>query len=103
MLNGEWRFPITNFISIGAPFGVLRFPGVQGALFVDYGRAWTRGTTSRGELGSSGLSFRMPLGAPLVLRLDLGWRFHGGNLDAYSLPLNERRTHFVDLFFGFNY
>jgi hypothetical protein len=103
LLNAEWRFPITDFLSVGFPFGELRFPGVQGALFTDYGRAWTEETRRRGELGSTGLGLRMPIGPPLVLRLDLGYRWGGGNRDAYGLPLRARRSRFVDFFFGFNY
>ncbi|MBI1967439.1 MAG: PD40 domain-containing protein [Gemmatimonadetes bacterium] len=103
MLNAEWRFPITDFLSIGFPFGELRFPGVQGALFTDLGRAWTKSTSGRGSLGSTGLGLRMPIGAPLVLRLDLGYRFHSGDLSLYGLPARSRGSRFVDFFFGFNY
>src|SRR5258707_859070 len=31
MFNGEWRFPVTDFLTFGFPFGDIRFPGVQGA------------------------------------------------------------------------
>jgi hypothetical protein len=103
MVNAEWRFPITNFLSIGFPFGELRLPGVQGALFSDYGRAWTEMSTERGALGSSGLGLRLPVAPPLVLRLDLGYRWNVGNVDAYGLPSRSRRSRFVDFFFGFNY
>ncbi|HXF95172.1 MAG TPA: hypothetical protein VNI61_03625 [Gemmatimonadales bacterium] len=103
MLNTEWRFPITNFLSVGFPFGTLRFPGMQGALFLDAGRAWTPETRDRGTLGSTGLGLRMPVGPPLVLRLDLGYRFHSGDLRRYSLPRRARGARFVDFFFGFNY
>jgi len=103
LFNAELRFPIINFLTIGFPFGAARFPGVQGALFVDYGRAWTDATTARGVLGSSGLGLRMPIGPPLVLRLDLGYRFHSGDLGFYGLPQSNRGTKFVDFFFGFNY
>jgi WD40 repeat protein len=103
LVNAEWRFPITDFLALGFPFGELRFPGVQGALFVDYGRAWTEFSAARGMLGSTGLGFRMPVGPPLVLRLDIGWRFHNGNTSLYSLPERSRRARFVDFFFGFNY
>ena len=103
LLNAEYRFPITDFLTIGFPFGAARFPGVQGALFVDYGRAWTETTPGRGELGSSGLGLRMPIGPPLVLRLDLGYRFHSGDPGFYGLPQSSRGTKFMDFFFGFNY
>jgi hypothetical protein len=103
LFNAELRFPITEFLTIGFPFGAARFPGVQGALFVDYGRAWTEASTRRGVLGASGLGLRMPIGPPLVLRLDLGYRFHSGDLRFYGLPQSSRGTKFVDFFFGFNY
>ena len=103
LFNAEYRFPITDFLTIGFPFGIARFPGVQGALFFDYGRAWSEASTDRGLLGSSGLGLRMPIGPPLVLRLDLGYRFGSGNRDAYSLPPSSRGSRFVDFFFGFNY
>src|SRR5256885_3740630 len=60
-----------------------RFPGVQGALFADLGRAWSATSAERGTLGSGGLGLRMPVGPPLVLRLDLGYRFHSGALTGY--------------------
>ncbi|HEY3280194.1 MAG TPA: hypothetical protein VGJ83_06745 [Gemmatimonadales bacterium] len=103
LFNAEYRFPITDFLTIGFPFGAARFPGVQGALFLDYGRAWSENTTARGVLGASGLGLRMPIGPPLVLRLDLGYRFHSGDPGFYSLPRSSRGTKFVDFFFGFNY
>jgi hypothetical protein len=103
LLNAEYRFPITDFLTIGFPFGAARFPGVQGALFLDYGRAWSESTTRRGVLGSSGLGLRMPLGPPLVLRLDIGWRLGSREDDFYGLPASSRHRRFVDFFFGFNY
>jgi hypothetical protein len=103
LVNTEWRFPITNFLSIGFPFGEARFPGVQGALFADVGRAWTAATIDRGTLGSAGLGLRMPIGPPLVLRLDVGRRFHSGAVDGYALPASSQGAKFVDFFFGFNY
>jgi len=103
LVNVEYRFPILDFLTIGFPFGAARFPGVQGALFVDYGRAWSRTTTNRGVLGSSGLGLRMPIGPPLVLRLDIGYRLGTKDLDAYGLPASTHNRRFVDFFFGFNY
>jgi hypothetical protein len=103
MVNAEWRFPITDFLSVGFPFGTLRFPGMQAAVFVDAGRAWTEDTRARGVLGSGGAGLRMPVGPPLVLRLDTGYRFHSGETTAYGLPRRARGTRFVDFFFGFNY
>ena len=103
LVNAEYRFPITDFLTIGFPFGAARLPGVQGALFVDYGRAWTASTTARRALGASGLGLRMPIGPPLVLRLDLGYRFRAGDVGSYGLPRSSAGTKFVDFFFGFNY
>lgn len=103
MVNAEWRFPITDFLSVGFPFGTLRFPGMQAALFADAGRAWTADTRDRGVLGSTGIGLRMPVGPPLVLRLDTGYRLHSGSVAGYGLPRRARATRFVDFFFGFNY
>ena len=103
LLNAEYRFPITEFLTIGFPFGAARFPGVQGAVFLDYGRAWTEATGGRGVLGASGLGLRMPIGPPLVLRLDLGYRLGSTDIDGYGLPASTRHRRFVDFFFGFNY
>ena len=103
MLNAEWRFPITDFMSIGFPFGTVRFPGMQAALFVDRGRAWTPETRGRGTLGSMGVGLRMPVAPPLVLRLDTGYRLTSGDVSGYALPRGARDRRFVDFFFGFNY
>ncbi|HEU5262176.1 MAG TPA: hypothetical protein VFU41_12215 [Gemmatimonadales bacterium] len=103
LLNSELRFPIADFLAFGFPFGVVRFPGVQGALFLDVGKATTATSRPRGTLGSTGLGLRMSLGPPLVLRLDFGYRFHAGSLDGYGLPVRSRGPRFVDFFFGFNY
>jgi hypothetical protein len=103
LVNAEYRFPITDFLTIGFPFGAARFPGVQGALFLDYGRAWSRITTDRDVLGSTGLGLRMPIGPPLVLRLDIGYRLGSTSLDAYGLSTRSGSRRFVDFFFGFNY
>jgi hypothetical protein len=45
----------------------------------------------------------MPIGPPLVLRLDIGYRLGTPNLDAYALPQSTQNRRFVDFFFGFNY
>ncbi len=103
MLNQELRFPLSNFLAIGFPFGEIRLPGVQGALFTDVGGAWTKESTARGLLGSAGFGLRMPVFYALVLRLDIGWRFSMGNYAAYSLPQLQGNRNFVDFFFGFNY
>jgi hypothetical protein len=101
--SAEWRFPITDYLALGLPIGAVQLPGVQGAVFVDMARAWTPTTTDRGTLGSWGLGLRMPIAAPLVLRLDLGYRFHHGNVGPYGLPSRDRGPRFADFFFGFNY
>jgi len=103
LANAEFRFPLTDFLTIGFPFGAARFPGVQAALFLDYGRAWSDQTVRRGVLGSSGLGLRMPIGPPLVLRLDLGYRLGTTELGFYGLPAAARNRRFVDFFFGYNY
>jgi len=103
MANAEWRFPLTDYLSLGLPFGEWRFPGVQGALFADLGRAWSPRTGDRGALGAYGASLRMPVGFPLVLRLDLGWRWHSGDFERYNLPVRYRGSRFVSFWVGFNY
>src|SRR5690606_20553465 len=40
LVNQEWRFPILHGLAFAFPFGQLRFPGIQGALFVDAGSSW---------------------------------------------------------------
>src|SRR5204862_20705 len=64
LVNSEWRFPITDFLTIGFPFGAARFPGVQGALFLDVGGATSVTVARRGILGSS------RIGPPDSLRFD---------------------------------
>jgi hypothetical protein len=103
LANVEWRFPITDYLSIGFPFGEWRFPGVQGAFFADVGKAWTARSIPRSLIGAYGLGLRMSLGPPLVLRLDLGWRYDSGAGNAYQLPTRYRGRRFADFWFGFNY
>jgi hypothetical protein len=103
LLSAEWRFPITDYVALGFPFGAAQFPGVQGAFFTDLGRAWTPATSGRGTLGSWGVGFRMPVFEPLVLRFDIGYRYHHGDIDSYGLPARDRGARFADFFFGFNY
>ncbi|MGH7751938.1 MAG: hypothetical protein ACREN5_03905, partial [Gemmatimonadales bacterium] len=103
LVNQEIRFPLTDFLSVGFPFGELRFPGVQAALFVDVGRAWTPVTEERRILASAGLALRMSIAPPLVLRFDLGYRLKRDAQVEYSLPANYQSARFVDFFFGFNY
>jgi hemolysin activation/secretion protein len=96
------RFALTDYLSFGFPFGEWRFPGIQGALFFDVGRAWFTNASERSWLGSYGFGTRMSLGYPFVLRLDVGWRF-GDLAGQYQLPLNFRRNHFVEFWIGINY
>ncbi len=103
MGNVEWRFPLTDYLAIGLPVGELRFPGVQGAIFTDLGRAWSALSPERGWLGAYGLGLRMSIVMPLVLRLDLGWRFSLGDVTSYSLPSDYSGRRFAELWFGFDY
>ncbi len=107
MANAEWRFPLTNYLSVGSPIGEIRFPGVQGALFGDIGRAWSEQSNDRGWLGAYGFGLRMSLFEVLVLRLDMGWRYGLGNVDAYQLPGNYPvrgpGKGFAALWFGYDY
>jgi hypothetical protein len=105
MVNQEWRFPILHGLSLTFPFGNLNLPGIQGALFADIGSSWLE-TMSKpeGTWGSYGTGFRMSLGAPLVLRLDVGRRFKLGQEPPVVFSGGERfHQTFVDFFFGFNY
>ncbi|OGU01362.1 MAG: hypothetical protein A2085_07955, partial [Gemmatimonadetes bacterium GWC2_71_10] len=103
MGNAEWRFPITNYLSIGFPIGDLRFPGIQGAVFLDGARVWSEHTPGRGSLGAYGGGLRMSLGPPMVLRFDFGYRFGQEAENGYSLPRKNRQRRFASLWFGFNY
>jgi hypothetical protein len=100
--NAEWRFPITNFVALGFPFGTIRFPQVQGAIFADAGQAWERGNYDPRVLGAAGLGFRTALIPGFVFRLDVGRRF---SLAARENGAQERyfKRRFIDFFFGFNY
>src|SRR5690606_14380105 len=102
LVNQEWRFPILHALNLSFPFGDLRLPGVQGALFTDVGASWLENMSGpEGTWGSYGGSFRMSLGAPLVLRLDIGKRFAIGDEPPVIFNNGERfgKT-FVDFFFG---
>jgi hypothetical protein len=102
MGNIEWRFPLTDYLSFGLPFGELRFPGIDGAVFADLGKIWTPLSSDfRSAIGAYGFSFRMNIGFPLVLRLDAGWRF--GDASGYQLPFDYRGKSFVQFWFGFDY
>jgi hemolysin activation/secretion protein len=101
VFNSEWRFPITNFVTFGFPFGSIRFPQVQGAFFGDLGQAWYQGNYDSRVLGAAGVGFRMALLPGLVLRLDVGRRY------SFAAPRGEPsdfyRQRFVDLFIGYDY
>ncbi len=103
LFSQELRFPLSNFLAIGFPFGTMRFPGVQGALFADLGGAWPRDASERGVLGSTGFGLRMPVIFPIILRLDFGFRFAFGETRGYSIADPNQSRRFVDFFFGFNY
>jgi hypothetical protein len=105
LLNQEWRFPILNSLTLDFPFGDLRFPGIQGAFFGDIGSSWLEDQErERGTWGSYGVSFRTSLGAPLVLRFDIGRRFRIGATPPITFNGDESfNSTFFDFFFGFNY
>lgn len=67
--NNEVRFPVMRGAVLGLPPGDLELPGVQGAVFLDGGAAWSEGWPPPWR-GSYGVGFRMGFGGFLVLRLD---------------------------------
>jgi hypothetical protein len=75
--NNEVRFPLMRGAVLGLPPGDLELPGLQGAVFLDGGAAWSEGWPPP-WVGSYGVGFRMGFGGFLVLRLDLARRtdFH---------------------------
>jgi hypothetical protein len=104
LVNQEWRFPILHGVALAFPFGQIRLPGVQGALFGDIGSSWVEDQEPISPWGSYGLGLRMSLGSPLVLRLDVGRRFKTGGAPPVIFSGGEKFDHtFVDFFFGFNY
>ena len=72
MVNSELRFPLLDYFTLGTPFGPARFPEVQGAFFLDAGKAWFFSDEHRAVLGSYGISFRWPLFDGFVLASGLG-------------------------------
>ena len=100
--NAEWRFPITNFVALGFPFGTIRFPQVQGAIFADAGQAWERTAYDPRILGSAGLGFRTAIVPGFVFRLDVGRRYSLAGAEA-GAPDGYYTRRFIDFFFGFNY
>jgi len=103
LLNGELRYPLLDYFTFGTHIGALRFPEIQGAFFVDLGRAWSQGGEDRVLLGSFGTSFRWPLVPGLVLRLDWGRRFSDGSFRGYGLNVEQKKRSFLQFFFGYNY
>lgn len=103
MINEELRVPLLRHFTLGTPFGDLRFPAVQGALFADAGRTWFPGEPERAILGSYGVSFRMALAPLAVLRLDVGRRVATDDFRGYSLTEEQKEPGFVSFFFGYNY
>jgi hypothetical protein len=105
LINQEWRFPLLNGLSLAFPFGTMRLPGVQGALFTDLGSSWLETQKSAGgSWGSYGVGFRSSLGPPLVLRLDIGRRYRIGDPPPVVFGGGHGfNDTFVDFFFGFNY
>jgi hypothetical protein len=105
LLNQEWRFPLLHGVNLAFPFGTMRLPGVQAALFTDLGSSWLETQTSAGgSWGSYGIGFRTSLGPPLVLRLDIGRRYRIGDpppvIFGGGAGFNDT---FVDFFFGYNF
>lgn len=103
MLNQEIRFPVLRSLTLGFPFGDLRLPEFQGALFFDVGRAWFLDPKARPVIGSYGYGFRLALAPLAVIRLDIGRRFSNGDLGNYGLSTQQQRGGFVSFFFGYNY
>jgi hypothetical protein len=105
LINQEWRFPLLNGVNLAFPFGALRLPGVQAALFTDLGSSWLESQRDAGgSWGSYGIGFRSSLGPPFVLRLDVGRRYRVGDpppvVFGGGSGFNDT---FVDFFFGFNF
>jgi hypothetical protein len=104
LVNQEWRFPILHGLALAFPFGEMRFPGIQGALFTDLGSSWLEDQKPEGTWGSYGIGFRSSFGPPLVLRLDVGRRFRIGEPPPVLFGRDRAFSDtFVDFFFGFNY
>ena len=51
MVNQEWRFPLAHAIALAFPFGTMRFPGVQGAVFLDLAQVWREDQDPEGVWG----------------------------------------------------
>ncbi|MEO5510928.1 MAG: hypothetical protein ABIV28_01790 [Longimicrobiales bacterium] len=104
LLNQEVRFPLLTGLAFGFPFGTLRLPGIEGAVFADAGTSWLDTKQADGLWGSYGGAVRMSLGAPLVLRMDVGRRFAKGTRPPVIFTNGEKfRQTFIDFFVGFDY
>jgi Tol biopolymer transport system component len=101
LINNEWRFALMHGFALGFPWGTWRFPGIQAAPFVDIGGIWQETRALEGSWGSYGVSFRMAILFPIVLRLDVGRRFTIGQLPTFRIRDFDKTE--VDFFFGFNY
>lgn len=105
LLNQEWRFPVSRPFGVRAPIlGAVGLPGLEGAVFVDAGSSWLRGTEPEGVWGSYGVGLRSPLIGPFVLRVDAGRRFRFGGLPPVDFGRGKDfGGPFIDVFFGYNY
>lgn len=103
-LNQEYRFPLLQGWALAFPFGEVRFPGIQGAIFTDLGSSWLEGDDFQDPWGSYGLGFRTSLGPPFVIRLDVGRRYTWGAEPPVKFGSgNDFNDTFVQFFFGFDY
>ena len=100
--SAEWRFPIADFVTLGFPFGAVRFPQVQGAIYNDLAQRWSSGAYDRRFLGSAGIGFRMALIPGFVFRVDVGKRY-SLNGDGSAEARDYYRRRYVSLFYGYNY
>lgn len=105
LVNQEWRFPIFHGLGLLMPWGEMRLPGVQGALFADAGASWLETQEPPdGAWGSYGIAFRTALGPFAVLRLDVGRRFTtGARPPVVFTDGSDFNDTFVDFFIGYNF
>ena len=102
LFNQELRFPLYHRLDLWMGFGRIPLPGLEGALFLDMGNAWEKQTSYPGLLGSTGISFRMSLGGPLVLRLDRSRRINWlHNVNGLKPSLGNK--YYTSFFFGYDY
>jgi len=103
---GEQRvaLPPVNSVTFNLAGGTLTFPELQGAFFADLGSSFLEGQEPEGSWGSCGISYRMIVGYPFLLRLDTGRRFTLGDPPpVFCSPWARFGDPFVDFFFGFNF